>query len=271
MVVPTTSSLETVTDTPHPIASSTNDVTVAPTLNTTEKEVYMLAQLEDNGKCNLPCWWGIIPGFANWLDVSMEYAQRGFESSQLPNGNTFGIGGFDLTSISTYTEIVFTVKQNTVQNISISATGALKPLEFQKAWEYYSPDKILTKYGQPSRIWLDVSTYGNSNKAGYEYWLYYDNLGFLIIYGGSSQMKTNLNICPSFVYGENIQEIHLYLKGSNDLSSLETLVGNDFIQTRSRQLKTFEEAAGKPISKYFDNFLANQKNICFDTPRNIWP
>jgi hypothetical protein len=144
-------------------------------------------------------------------------------------------------------------------------------LEFQKAWEYYSPDEVLEKYGEPSSIWLDVSTYGSSNKVGYDYWLYYDNLGFLIIYGGSTQMQTNLHICPSFVFGQNIQEIHLYLKSPNDNTSLETLVGNDYIQARSKQLKTFEEATGKPINKYFDDFSANRKNICFDTSLSIWP
>lgn len=70
----TTEEVVTLTVTHQPTVSSmSSTVTPAtspiPTLSLAEKETIALEYYMTNGNCELPCWWGIVPGEAEWQSV----------------------------------------------------------------------------------------------------------------------------------------------------------------------------------------------------------
>ncbi|MFT3893686.1 MAG: hypothetical protein QM730_18815 [Anaerolineales bacterium] len=56
--------IPTLTPTPHPTLSATQ--TIVPTLSTDEALQQIKELYKDNGGCDLPCWWGIVPGETTW-------------------------------------------------------------------------------------------------------------------------------------------------------------------------------------------------------------
>jgi len=265
-------SIATALPVPRPTESATILVSPEPTLNRDEKETYIKLLLKDNNGCDLPCWWGIEPGKTTWPSVEAMLSHLGVKWQEGISEGKFGYGtgGLGLESIGTSTSVDFSVKQELVEDITISAFGNSHPQEFQQVWEYYSSDKILLKYGKPSRIQLYVSTYGENNNAGYGYWLYYDNLGFLIVYGGVIKKEKYFHICPNF-NDNQISELQIYLKSPNNGSPLEAVVGNKGMQLIGPLLKNFEDVTGKSVEEYYNEFLADRKNICFDTSAELWP
>jgi hypothetical protein len=275
-ISPEAKSTGTALSVPHPSQSVTIFASPEHTLNGDEREAYIKLLLKNNNSCDLPCWWGIEPGKTTWASVEKILLHLDAKSQQLKSDGEllrYGVGGLDLKSTST-SEVVFSVRQELVENIIISTFGDSYPEEFQKVWEHYSPDKILLKYGKPSRMKVYVSTYGETNNAGYQYWLYYDKLGFLITYGGGIKKNETFHICPNFNNLEStdnqISEMQIYLKPSNSDIPLEAVVGNKGMELIGPLLKNFEDATGQSVDEYYSGFLSDPKNICFETPSSLW-
>lgn len=254
------------TQTPNVSAVPTNTISAFPTLNKDQKEEYIFSQLDTNGGCDLPCWWGITPGKTLWSDVSTDFAGLGFRSSQIKGTSKFGMGGFALYSIYTYSSVVYDVESNVIQSISITVDGALEPEKFQKAYYYYSPDEILRNYGKPSKILLDIPAYEYGDKVNYSFWMFYEHRGFLVVYSGTTQRTESLSICPSFVYDQSKSEMHLYVISPDFDLSLDALSNSGHTNA-----KTFDEATGKSVVDYYYDVESDPANICFTTPSNMWP
>ena len=51
--------------------------TYAPTMTELEKTSAILKLLRENAGCNLPCWWGFVPGITHWKDESVLFQNVG--------------------------------------------------------------------------------------------------------------------------------------------------------------------------------------------------
>lgn len=59
--------------------------TPLPTLNSREASLAVQKLLLENGNCQLPCWWGIVPGKTSWENTRKflsPFASSFFESSK---------------------------------------------------------------------------------------------------------------------------------------------------------------------------------------------
>lgn len=56
----------TATIPPTDTTASQQTSTWLPPLSPTEANAFALGMLETNGECELPCWWGIVPGSSRW-------------------------------------------------------------------------------------------------------------------------------------------------------------------------------------------------------------
>ena len=61
---------------PTPLPSATH--TPIPTLAVNAARTYVENMLATNGNCELPCWWGIVPGQSKWIDVTNQFTEIGF-------------------------------------------------------------------------------------------------------------------------------------------------------------------------------------------------
>ncbi|MBW8012722.1 MAG: hypothetical protein FVQ83_16010 [Chloroflexi bacterium] len=69
---PTTSPTSTLTATAPPMGTFTLTLTPQPTLSEEEIEQKLIQYYETNGNCELPCFWGIIPGETTLQEVENE-------------------------------------------------------------------------------------------------------------------------------------------------------------------------------------------------------
>lgn len=240
-----------------PVTSKTK--TPFPTVSSTEAESRFLELLHPSTYCLLPCWWGINPGYSKVEDIQKF-------------SDILHINAKDYTLFS---DISFFDDQNIITHISIEVDGFYNPAAFKAIWEEYTPEQIVIEYGQPTRIWLD-NFYDQTgppyaSPRDYGLWLFYDTLGFVIIYEGQVEIKPNYQICPTFdANGNLLPYVGIFLQSPYSQIPLEDFVG-EYGGIRSSIL-SLEDAIGVTNQKFYERFIQSKDgSVCFDTPQEIWP
>jgi hypothetical protein len=194
------------------------DATVAPTVTTmtvpTENPEdpdlkIVSAQLtewfDDNGGCELPCWWGIEPGVTTWMEIeetfkpyAAEVFQTGREKRLVFNvsDEINPYGSFDLT-------LVFD-KQWVVQEI-IPGSWTLEP-------EQYSLPYVLAQFGEPDQIWVIAAV---QYIQSFSLTLFYESEGLYFLYTGEGipESEETMLLCPANIQQDESPLIHLWKPG----------------------------------------------------------
>lgn len=211
--------------------------------------------------CRFPCWVGIIPGQTHWTD-----AVKMFNLSGLTPHAFESRGGYvahevvDYLPNSTYF-LNFRIYENNKVVEFISIESYLPKEEFEQLYAAYDPQKIIEKYGNPSRIYLYTS---QLNIPSYTISLFYDQAGFLISYGGKAKSSnaSKMEICPHIGKG-SIAGAGIYLQSSEILSPIEKYPGErksfDIIMP---DMRSIEDATGLTTDE-FARQLAESQSGCF--------
>lgn len=269
--VPT--STPTPTSTPL-IPTPTISLTPMPTLTAQERESHVRELLQTNRGCELPCWWGIVPGKTQWEDARklLEHLGVRISSKTEPDGSIFhGTGGFDFEDEKIYNRIGITEKEGVVESIYILSDSGMNEAAFQSLWKHYDPQLVIPAFGVPSRVWLTTSTIkvGNKGITGYILKIFYDHLGFVVRYDGGVTHSPIYHICPTFDdSSEGISQISMVLQSPDNQSPLDRIDQGDLIDKYTR---TIEYATGLSLEEFYQLFTQEDKPACFDTPRDIWP
>lgn len=290
-LLPTYESLPTLTITatlsPSPIMTQTAffpTPTIAstplPTL-TAEKRLNFTKELfRTNGNCKLPCWWGVIPGEATWpeVEVFLEYVGARTGSQLLNDGSVYhGTGGFDfdLPEGIIANRVGFLERAGVIELITIYSEGYSNPKAFQEQWAAYSPNLLIKEYGVPSRVWLESISSGPVTEhriAGYTLWVFYDHLGFLVLYEGYGEYEPIYHFCPRFENGEDIRFIEMYLQSPDNPNPIEVTTGIIGLEIAPYpRVQSIKDATGINITEFYNLFVQEDIQACFDTPRDIWP
>jgi hypothetical protein len=246
-----------------------------PTLTAAERENYILGLLRSNKQCDLPCWWGIIPGSTSWAETEKFILHLGAKTSVFPTSGEFiwhATGGFDLLDRGVHNDVTFFESQGIVAAIEIHTGGEANPKEFQADWGNFSPEQLITVYGRPSRVWLQSYSSadgGTPTSVPYSLWIFYDKLGFLIRYSGAVRYKSIYRICPALNDEGGGVTIDLYLRSSSDPMPLEKLV--ELMGADRPYTLPLESATTLTLDEFYNLFLQKDKIACIETPRDIWP
>lgn len=261
---------------PISTASPTPTTTLSPTLTEREREDRVLEWLETNAGCELPCWWGIMPGVTTWDETQhllQSVGVRIFSEKKSDGTIVHETGGFDFDERSIYNGVTFVERAGVVDTIIIDAEAHLNPEGFQSAWIRYSPQNILKQYGIPSRVMIQSASSMPVDEAkprvGYGLWLIYDHLGFLIGYSGVTKYEPIYHICPSFEGPEGIASLDAFLQSPDGQLPLDKAIRS--YKLFPSYFHTFEEASGLSIDEFYARFTQSKTPACFDTPANIWP
>ena len=181
------------TATPRPTRTPTSipaeTPTPFPTLEPEEKLDFILEMLETNGGCQLPCWWGVTPGETRWEQVEESFTERGVILGQR--------GWLDLDYLDPEVgyrfqtlDVRFQQEAGLVRSISIETDYhyLLAQQDFSWVWQRYTLESILSRYGVPSQVYLDLVRYAGDWSPGlrqyYDLWIVYDSLGIAVRYPG---------------------------------------------------------------------------------------
>lgn len=163
----------TQTSTPSPMTSLPTPMPT-PTLTSKQKAENFTRLMTENGGCELPCWWGIIPGESKIETIAYQFVPQGFvwweEWQQL-----------DASSSSSGAIVTFVVEEKIIQSIKVGGRGEGE--EFVQDWRHYSLDQVLTRYGTPSQVSVYYPWKADPGPSFYHLLLFYETSG-IEIYNG---------------------------------------------------------------------------------------
>lgn len=264
-------------------ATSTVTPTLIPTLPMQEAQAKFLKLLSNNGGCELPCLWGIVPG---------ESSYSGAQAILSPLGSVSDFTAFKagLGSISpylregdleTYTTIDFIANsdRDTVNSIAFSAE-AHRPFEqggyedvfdskfFGEKVSAYTLANVLTEQGIPSSVM--IATFGGpltrGGTGGFDILLLYPDQGILVNYKTQMHLlEANVHGCPQNAY----VRMELYPPGQPD-SFFEGLKQTDWAVRMSLDYRRLEEVTSMSIQEFYETFR-EPTDKCIETPAKLWP
>ncbi len=244
------------TPTPSPTAPT---FTPRPTFTADERQALVREMLETNGGCDLPCWWGVTPGQADWQTVKNRFIAYGGFVFEIPH---------PARPYDYYIKMSFDHQNCVVQSIRV--IGYIFPggksERFAQDWHRYSLDQVLTRYGKPSQVMLEFWPNPPGPYYPYGLFVFYDHKGILIEYGGSAIPGEPFRICPKL---EEVEYLRLWLRPPGEGPALLQLA--DLDPTEQAQLLPIEEATGMDVETFYKTFKEADTTGCLESPAKVWP
>lgn len=253
------------TATPPPVLLT--PTTPQPTLTSEQERVYVESMLETNGGCELPCWWGIVLGDGTIETLKKIGATYSQPFPQRDDTVLYGAGGFDVVTSSGKPDYSIRIEIFDFDGkiVSIGVTGAIRSIDsrvgFVRAWKHYSIDQVLSRYGTPSAMRIQLSPRSEPGAPlGYALTLAYERLGILISYRGEATDGSKadfIQACPSLV---NVDRIDLKLQLPTTSTRFPLLRPTDPIGYD----RSLEEATGMSLEDFYNKFKNPVNQDCLE-------
>lgn len=256
---------------------------VAPTLPVEEAQARLLELMANNGNCQLPCLWGIMPGKTTFLEaraiLSPMSSLSSFTDLHFPGPATIS-PTYSERGVEIYSSMTYLIDpENGITNRIVFVVEAHRPLQeggyedvynslfFGEKVSEYSLSRVMTGQGIPSTVM--IATWGapltQSGLGGFDILLLYPEQGILVNY--TTQMYVvgeNARGCPANAH----VEMNLYPPGDQD-KFLDFLEETDWVE-RLKYYRSLEEVSTMTADEFYETFHVANGN-CIDTPASFWP
>ncbi len=239
-----------ITSTSSPMVTMEPVGTSLLTLDSQNPSITVKNLLNNNGDCQLPCWWGIVPGKTTWQDAHTFFspiATSIYESTK-PDSNP------------RYFEVFFPApppfegefKQGYLIKNDVVTQIEILPQNFSK---YSLPKELFQEFGVPEKVLLGGSV---DQDQSFQLVLYYPERGIFAMYVSElrpSNYQEQIDICftevdyvdmflwdPTESFSETMDNVfRLYEHPFYDIETVTTLTLDDFnnIFTDSEQPDCF--------------------------------
>ena len=181
------------------------DNVVHATLSEEEATQILIELLQTNGGCQLPCWWGIVPGETLVTDIGARFVPLGFNWN--PDSHTLR----DNTHYKASVDIE--AKNGIVASIAVRGGVNEDTYDKNEAWRPYALPNLLSAYGIPSEVYVYYPfRFDPGGLASYRLFLYYPEQGIAIDYLGIADLIPDRNgwaqACPDIL---RTDEVNLFL------------------------------------------------------------
>jgi len=236
-----------------------------PTLTGEQERSYVEKMLATNGSCELPCWWGINTGEATLRTLENFGA---FYSKPFPQRDgtvLYGVGDYQLTTsdgnLDYYTGIELIDLNSKILAIRVHGESHNSHGGFVKAWQRYSVDQVLSRYGIPTAVRIQLSPRAEALDAslGYALTLVYDKPGFLISYIGEATDGSKADFIQACPFLANVDDISLKLQLPTTSTRFPLLQLTDPGYDRSLQ-----EATGMSLDDFYNRFKNPANRACLE-------
>lgn len=242
-----------------PARTATPTATPVPTLSVDEEGDFLSELMLENGGCELPCWWGIVPGQTAQQDARDWFASQGineWEWGGTPEGSYYSIGLGHPVAGSPYGSrdvVLFAwVAAETIELVQVAGSRAQgeDSHNFTDDWTPFAPSNLLQRYGIPTRVELMKIMHPDPGPPYYQLTLSYPDLGieahYIILYETLEDGRDRL--CSDF---EDVQHIELFLHPPGRTSGfpIELLATRDLYDSWEATTGTDLEA----LRQLFDN------------------
>jgi hypothetical protein len=273
---------------PGPAEGETILVSDVPPLPSSAEDELLVDLLANNAGCELPCWWGIMPG-----ETTPDEAHQVF----LSHGKSISIWGWEeepwgtphmVSLFGSRGEYPFDyVLEHIYYDIEgvVSLIGALGHVPgwpadewsiyqgFVQDWDRYSLDQVLTRMGEPSQVLLH---YWVEFELPYSIGLLYEEQGILFEYMGVTYGEIpegGYRFDPALICAgrDQFTDINVWLRPVG-LPPDEAALADVFLNFGGGHLDlvpynvapTLEEATGLDVSQFYDLFVDPGADLCLE-------
>jgi hypothetical protein len=190
---------------------STATATMIPTLAPDVARDELFKMLKTNGNCNLPCWWGVIPGQSTKNDIHfafMPFSSIGSEGSFRPKSG--GIGFFPISledfniNLSLNYQLLEPNGQIEIIYVEIRQIKGDQYAPYADVFSLFSLQEILSAYGPPEDVGLEADLHQFELNAPTFFYIYlsYPDKGIYLRYTTPAEEISGKKIqsCPSEAY-----------------------------------------------------------------------
>lgn len=266
--------------TPEPTQPPTDTSTpetpiVNPTLAADEEQSLVLNLLTNSGECQLPCWWGFIPGETPLQDAQDFFLSIGKPLEKYRSGENSFIVRFNLANIDTRLTQYYIADSDVIEMIWVAAgvvrndTAVFGDPEFRANFDSYLLPQVLTSFGEPTEV--HILTFAGSPEGGWRPFhllLFYPERGVLVDYQGpGTDTDGRIQWCP------DQSNFALWLWPRTVKMSLEDIanMGPNFPADDLPLYVPLEQATGVNIQEFTQTFGNRANSACLETPANLWP
>ncbi len=261
-----------VPDTPMPTPipfTATPRPTPTATLTHEQIDANLSELMLTNGGCELPCWWGIVPGETP-LDLAREnLATLGASivgSSSLSMGVDWGMF------------VEFEVSNSIIQTMDIYSSYISSRLDRDKytnGWQPYSLMDVLDHYGLPTRVLVYYPFSADPGQPSYHLLVFYEGLGIEIDYLGNVEIlgEDHYLACPDMADIRRVQLL-LYQPGQVDnvverilpASSISYIADPETVH----EAISWQQTTGTTLESFYETFHNHEANACFEFITPEW-
>lgn len=276
---PTNTVASTVTLMPTQTLSPTPTLTTIPSLTplatleadgAQKKLEYMIYQ---NGGCELPCWWGIVPGVTNRDDMINN--MRTFISKIVSRES--GYVDFGGEKIATRTIIYYDPKDESENHIFevLSVEGVVERIEvYQDLTRQFTLAELLKTYGKPQQVLLATEPASPNGMVPFSLILSYAEQGILAHFFSEFGGKIRgdyIYICPQSI----LPELQLWPASESQQSEFEMKyliksIGSYYTNNNGLKYKPVETVSDLSIEKFYTVFQGKNTASCITTKAEQW-
>ena len=252
----------TLTPTTRP-ATATPRPTATATLTAEQINANLLELMMTNGGCELPCWWGFIPG-ETLLDAAQErlLALGGRVHVELANlGRDQGVG------------ITFESDDGLIQTINVGSylSSEEDKEQYIQVWQTYDLTTMLDDYGPPSQVLIYRPFQPEPGQPFYHLLLFYEQSGFALEYFGDAEIlmldEGRYRACLGIADTWQV-ELFLYQPEQIDnifervlpASSISYIADPDTVY----EIISWPQATGMSLDAFYEMFHAPEGNTCLE-------
>lgn len=254
-LTPTVSKNDIPISTPHP--------TLISTLPSDDMEKVITGLFRDNNRCELPCWWGMVPGKTDWESVKTFSAQ--FDKNISEKG---GEEKDQTLNIHIRTKNSIPMSSSMYLDIQMES-GIIKTMNiYDFEWPSYHLSQFLIQNGKPDEIWVYTLKSNLGGTPPFELMLYYPNKGIFASFFGLDKTFYKdgyVNACTSYSPG-------LILWSPNKEMTFQEILKirfGDFVSFHP--VLPIMEATGMNVEKFFQKYKNPDNPPCFQTNQDLWP
>lgn len=245
--------------------------TSTPVLTVTQKPINVFDLLQENSGCELPCWWGSIPGETKWETAKATFDALGVTPEKYKDSYYYKI---EVPGHHSTIDLVNVINNDVVERILIGTRTVINSKivyndpNFKKDFKNYLIPNLLGSIGVPNEIW--VRTFPGAPEGGmipYYLLLYYPEKGIIADYNGQAQVEgSNLRICPQD------SEINLFLWMPDPSITIQGMLKNNPFLTAEdfSGYRKIDEVTQLSIDKFYEIFSGNMNSQCLMTPISAW-
>lgn len=180
---------------------------------------------KDNGGCQIPCFWKIIPGESLWVDVSEFVTSTG---GRILKFGTRRIPRYDISFEKLDDPVGWFTSSIWVEN------GIVKAIGINSSWVSqdfdYSLSGLLKYLGVPEEIWISPIAESHDGQPYYYLELFYPSKGILVgLLGNAEQRGQFLHLCPQDIFSRSSYPPSLLLWSPQEQVSFDSNFGKQLV------------------------------------------